>query len=332
MIKLNQKTKAILKISGLFIGVLIIIKVSLIFLSPFVAAVLVVIVLEPSVKYLCKLGLKRKYSVIISFIVMTLLLLLIVAYVSNYLISQLIIMIECVPQALDEISKKISHIVLKKIDYTSIISTLKELIPLNEGKLYSTVLSTANGTVFIILTAMIALYLSCDLYSIIHKVQNIIPRKMFVSIKKSILKMNKIINVQIKLVVLTTLETILGLWVLGVSHPLTIGTICGILDILPVVGPAIIFIPWSIYSLIQKQYIFAIGINALFILIGVVRKFMEIKYVGGSLDVHPVATIFSLYVGVLLYGVWGVVIGPLIIVIFTEIISMYYDEKRGFTI
>ena len=84
-----------------------------------------------------------------------------------------------------------------------------------------------------------------------------------------------------------------------------------VFDILPVAGSGGILIPWSLFSLIYGNYKQAIGLIVLYIIITVIRQYVEPKIVGTSLGVHPIVTLMGLYFGLKLFGFMGMFIVPL---------------------
>lgn len=118
------------------------------------------------------------------------------------------------------------------------------------------------------------------------------------------------------LISITAVLSMVGLRLMGSEYALTIGILAGILDILPILGPATIFIPWIIWEFAVGNTQFAVGLLVLYVIISVVRQFLEPKIVGDNLGLHPLATMVSLYVGLQLGGVAGMVLGPVLVVIF----------------
>jgi len=118
------------------------------------------------------------------------------------------------------------------------------------------------------------------------------------------------------LISITAVLTMVGLRLLGSEYALTIGILAGIFDILPVLGPAAIFIPWIIWEFAVGRTQFAVGLLVLYAIISVVRQFLEPKIVGDNLGLHPLATMISLYVGLQLGGLTGMILGPVLVVIF----------------
>lgn len=58
----------------------------------------------------------------------------------------------------------------------------------------------------------------------------------------------------------------------------------------------------------------ALGLIVMYILITVIRNFIEPKIVGQSVGLHPVVTLTSMYVGLQLFGFFGMLMMPIIII------------------
>ncbi len=117
------------------------------------------------------------------------------------------------------------------------------------------------------------------------------------------------------LITITAIVTMIGLKILGAKYILTIGIVVGLLDILPILGPGTFFIPWIIWEFISGNTGFGISLVVLYGIISVVRQFLEPKIIGDNIGLHPLATLFSLYVGLRLGGIVGMILGPVLIVI-----------------
>ncbi|HOV43642.1 MAG TPA: sporulation integral membrane protein YtvI [Syntrophothermus lipocalidus] len=118
------------------------------------------------------------------------------------------------------------------------------------------------------------------------------------------------------LVTVTGIETIVGLKLLGVEYALTLGLVTGLLDILPVLGPGALFVPWIIFSYITGASGFATGLLVLYGILVAVRQVLEPKLVGDSIGLHPLATLVSLYIGLKLLGPAGLVLGPVTVILY----------------
>ena len=125
------------------------------------------------------------------------------------------------------------------------------------------------------------------------------------------------IRVEILLIILTMIVNTLGLRIINVRYAVALGVILAILDIVPIIGPALIYIPWIIYHLIWGQlswpYILQFYTGE-FLLLG---KLHEQNLIGKEMGLHPLVTLISLYLGFRLFGAVGIIYGPLVAVLLT---------------
>ena len=84
---------------------------------------------------------------------------------------------------------------------------------------------------------------------------------------------------------------------------------------MPVLGPGLVFVPWIIWEFISGHTGLGVSLLVVYTVISVVRQILEPKIVGDSIGLHPLATLISLYVGLQLGGVVGMILGPVTVVI-----------------
>jgi sporulation integral membrane protein YtvI len=125
---------------------------------------------------------------------------------------------------------------------------------------------------------------------------------------------------QIILMFLTALVSLIGLFILQVEQAITIAVILGIIDLIPYFGPGLILIPWSIYSFFTGDIFMGIGLLALYASTVTVRQIAEPKVLSSSMKLNPLAILLSLFAGLQLFGLIGLVIGPITLVL---LISLY---------
>lgn len=117
------------------------------------------------------------------------------------------------------------------------------------------------------------------------------------------------------LITITAIITMVSLKLLGIKYILTIGLVVGFLDIMPVLGPGAVFLPWAAYSLLVNDTRLGISLLVIYFIISGVRQVLEPKIVGDNIGLHPLATLISLYVGLQLAGPTGLILGPVLLVI-----------------
>ncbi len=107
----------------------------------------------------------------------------------------------------------------------------------------------------------------------------------------------------------------LGLLLLDAPYALFIAVVIGIIDALPVFGSGFILWPWALYNVITGNYGLSIGLIIIYVVVLLTRQFVEPKILGKQIGIHPLATLMSIYIGLQVFGVFGFIIGPVIMVI-----------------
>lgn len=133
----------------------------------------------------------------------------------------------------------------------------------------------------------------------------------------------KLIGGYFRIFVITFCELLVGLLLLGVKNFFIIAFFIAVIDVFPVVGTGAVLLPWSVVNFLQSDYRTGIGLTALYILIAVVRNFVEPKIIGKQIGINPIFTLLFIFLGLKLGGMLGMLILPIVLtVIFT-----YYRRK-----
>jgi predicted PurR-regulated permease PerM len=119
----------------------------------------------------------------------------------------------------------------------------------------------------------------------------------------------------------------LGFWAAGLSNALFWGVVTVVLAILPVVGSALVWGPGVIALAIGGQYGWAIALALWGILADgnvdyIVRPIVFRRWA----NIHPIVTLLGALAGVPYFGILGLLIGPLALSYFFELIGMYRAE------
>ncbi|MDR1160582.1 MAG: sporulation integral membrane protein YtvI [Syntrophomonadaceae bacterium] len=123
------------------------------------------------------------------------------------------------------------------------------------------------------------------------------------------------VKAYIILVSITAIITMIALKIAGVQYALTIGMVTGLLDLLPILGPGLVFLPWIIWELILGSKSLGIGLLMIYVIISIVRQILEPKITGDNIGLHPLATLLSMYIGLKLLGFMGIIVGPVLLVL-----------------
>jgi len=116
-------------------------------------------------------------------------------------------------------------------------------------------------------------------------------------------------------------ELVLGMLLLrliGVydgKYMLWIALITALIDILPVLGVGTVLIPWYLYSFIMGNFSLGVGLLTMWLVMIVVRQILEPRLVAANLGLPPVVTLMGMYIGLQLFGVLGLFLMPLLLIL-----------------
>lgn len=105
------------------------------------------------------------------------------------------------------------------------------------------------------------------------------------------------------------------------------GVLIALLSLLPYIGSAVFYVPVGIYYLLAGQVwqgVFILLWGPL--VIGTIDNVIRTYMVKGEAEVNPIFVLFSILGGVIIFGFWGVIIGPLIIALAATILHIYQLE------
>lgn len=307
--------------------ILLIIVILLAFLikkyfKPFLVIVFLLVICSPIADLLNKLNaFNKNVNALISIITVNALLFIIIYFIGNLIVNKFIFFMYHDFLNIEVILNKISTTINISMDglnekirefYLNIMSS--NII--TKGAAYTT-----DGLVAYFIGNITAYFILSDKKIFLNWIQKLVSSDIIKisNIKIKILK--KMMFIECILALITTLETIIGFFILNIDNALILGLICGLLDILPYVGTIIVFLPLIVYTIILKKYIISFGLIFLYILLAINRQFMEAKFMSANLGVHPLIMLLSLYIGASAFGLMGLLVGPVYVIIAKEIIS-----------
>ncbi|PRD46995.1 AI-2E family transporter [Sphingobacterium haloxyli] len=121
----------------------------------------------------------------------------------------------------------------------------------------------------------------------------------------------------------------IGFVIFDVGDPLFWGVICAILSFIPLLGPPLIFVPAVLVLFSQGNSWQALGLLVwgfgLVINIDNILRFIISKKVG---NIHPLITVIGVIIGLPLFGLMGLVYGPLLLSYLLIAVKVYKANKR----
>jgi predicted PurR-regulated permease PerM len=119
--------------------------------------------------------------------------------------------------------------------------------------------------------------------------------------------------------VIAVIQGVLGglaFWVLGLPSPLLWGVVMIFLSMIPMLGAFIVWVPAAIYLALTGHWVYAIILTVWgALVIGSIDNFLRPKLVGERTRLHELLVFFSVLGGLQVFGVLGIVLGPVIVAI-----------------
>ena len=334
---------------GVILGVYLVFRYIVPIIAPFVVAFLIAYTIEKPVMKLAKpmRGYKILASSIIVFVLTTIVAIIIgyVAYQAFIEIKSFIMNYEYYTQianckvcdmceAADELLglKQGTSIGLMNNNLDSIgVIISDKVIPVIMGNSIHTLIRTATciGIFFIML--MSVAFISNDFYAIREWRENTMFSKEVILLSKKVGELGRVyFKVQLMIMAITAVVCTIGLYIMRNPYAVVLGLIIGMLDALPLFGTGTVLIPWAIIMVMMGNFKNGAILFTIYVITYFAREIMESKLMGHRLGIAPFTMMMIIYSGLVLYGIWGFILGPVSYVIAKELILyLKWRLERG---
>ena len=130
------------------------------------------------------------------------------------------------------------------------------------------------------------------------------------------------IKTQLIIMLLTSAVCTIGLYLMGNPYAFLFGVLIGIMDALPVLGTGLVFIPWTVVMILMGNFRSAAILFIIYMICYYGRQFLEPKLMGSKLGVSPILMLVSVYLGLVLFGITGVITGPIAAILIREVCAV----------
>lgn len=105
---------------------------------------------------------------------------------------------------------------------------------------------------------------------------------------------------------------LVGFFLMGQPYALLLAFLLGVLDFIPILGAGTVMVPWLIIDAILGNWTRALYLLITWGVICLFRRVGEPKVVGDQTGLHPLVSLLTIYVGMRLAGVLGMIFGPVL--------------------
>ena len=354
VIDMNYLNKVI---KNIFILILSVVAVYLafklaIFYMPFLIAFILSLILEPLIRLLMrKVKLTRKASAIIIFIIAIAIIVGLLFWIITTLVTETSNLLSNINVYIDT-GYNIFQNLVSKIDLSKFnipqnvmdiiensglefLGTITDWVKSVLTKLIQFVTSVPTIGIYCTIT-IIALYFMCvDKIYMIDQLEHHLPetwvKRIGVHLKTLIKSLGGYLKAEFTLVIISFFISLIGLYIFyflgwNIEFPLLIALGIAFVDALPIFGSGTVMLPWAGFLAFTGDLKLAIGIFVLWCIMSIVRQLLEPKIISGSIGIHPIFTLIAMYTGFKFIGIFGLLLGPIILIILKNIYGTLIDR------
>jgi predicted PurR-regulated permease PerM len=170
-------------------------------------------------------------------------------------------------------------------------------------------LGIVEGFLAIMLTLMVAAFISIDLYRVKRFFRGLVPEDGRVGFDRFLVMADRgmagVIRGQLMICLVNGVLTYIGLAILGVKFSLLLAVLAGILSLIPVFGTVLSTVPIVVIGLTDGFSTGVLALGWILLIHFFEANFLNPKIIGQSAHIHPVIVIFALLAGESAYGLVG---------------------------
>ena len=343
--------RRVLNIALIIVGVYIGAKLA-VFYMPFLVAFVISLMIEPGIKYLMKkTKLSRRMSSIIIFILVFSIIIGSVTWGIVSLISESTNLLQTlnlyIDKAYTQIQETIGKISISRASISNDVTNLMQdaskevLFKISTWitrfltKLMSVITSIPTIAIYVVITILSVYFVCTDRIYILDFMEHHMPRKWVqkigVHIREITIKLGGYLKAEAILILVSFIISLVGLYIfkfvgMNVKYPLLIALGIGFVDALPILGSGSVMAPWAVMEALNGDIQLGVAIIVLWIIMSIVRQFLEPKIVSGKIGIHPIFTLIAMYTGFRVIGVMGMLVGPIVLIILKSVFASVLEE------
>jgi predicted PurR-regulated permease PerM len=169
-----------------------------------------------------------------------------------------------------------------------------------------------------------------DKDDLISYIQSLLPfskeveRKLFKSSRDITLS---VLYGQVIIGIVQGLVAGIGFFIFKVPNALLLTALAALAGIFPVIGTTIVWIPVVIYLLVAGNPVGAIGVAIFGVISSIIENFVKPAFVSRRTQMNSSVILIGMIGGIFMFGILGVILGPLILAYLLIVLEVYRDKK-----
>ncbi|HCK11593.1 MAG TPA: hypothetical protein DHW45_17095 [Candidatus Latescibacteria bacterium] len=196
-----------------------------------------------------------------------------------------------------------------------------------------------SGITFLVIVPLVLFFLLAEGRSIKRGLIELIPNQYFETVLNLLhridLQLGGYIRGMVLSVVIISLLSIIGLRVIGLQDYLVVGTIAGVSNIIPYLGPLIGILAGTIAAVLQYstlEWTTILPVVIVFFMVQLLDNvFVQPVVVAKSVNLHPLIVIFVVLVGSNTFGAVGMLLAVPLMAVIKVSVQTVYESLRSYS-
>lgn len=324
-------------------------------LLPFLIAFGCAALIEPAVTYLSRRGVKRGLAAGICVLIFLAALLSILWLFLSRIVQELSELGARLPEILTSVTvtlqrwetaltglmKRAPEGLSKWLDKAAagVTESLARLPAQLTAKLFSFLSGFAAATPAILLftvTLLIGFYfISASYPDLLHAAARLLPEKFLYRARMLRMDLRRTLGrwlrAQLIMMLITFGELTAAFLLLRIRYALLLALLTAVIDALPVLGAGTVLVPWAVYDFMTGNVPQGVGLAITYAAVAVLRSCIQAKLLGDQLGLHPLATLAAIYVGFKVWGVWGMIVFPILAISLKQALPGFSRNRRTYS-
>lgn len=323
-----------------------------IFYIPFLIAFAIACIVEPVIGFFMKyFKLKRKLASILSLLIILMIIVLLLFTLITNLVSEATSLINNLNVYFKEFYDVGIHLfedfrsgnlsipnellTISNQSFDAFLNSAKDFIISILNSLVNTITSIPSLLTYGIITILAIIFMCFDKEYVRTTVRKHVPKSWIESTKKVFSQMCSVsfryIKAEAKLSGICFLLVLTGLTVMkligvNIQYPIIMAIVIGFVDLLPLFGAGTVMLPWGIYLLMIGNHPVALTVLGIWIVWAILKQMIEPHFVSKEMGMHPLFTLVGMYTGFKLFGILGLILGPITLLILKNVFQELFSK------
>lgn len=112
---------------------------------------------------------------------------------------------------------------------------------------------------------------------------------------------------------------LVGFTLTGQNYALLLALLLAVMDFIPIIGAGTVMVPWAVVCLFTGDLRAAVELLVIWGVVALFRRVGEPKVVGNQTGLPPILSLASIYAGMKLGGVAGMILGPVVFLVILNV-------------